>query len=125
MNQKISDWASIAEIVGGIAIVVTLAFLTFGMFLFWPLIATAVKRSHDRGRSGAFLVVAIGPGIVLLGHAFFMLSLGLEQGWWYLEAIPAVPILWVLVEIWFLRGVVGPNRYGADPVRPIYGYRPG
>jgi len=103
----------------------TLAFLTFGMFLFWPLIATAVKRSHDRGRSGVFLVVAIGPGLVLLGHAFFMLSLGLSKEWWFLEAIPAVPILWVLVEIWFLRGVVGPNRYGADPVRPIYGYRPG
>ena len=29
MNQKLSDWASIAEIVGGMAIVVTLVFLTF------------------------------------------------------------------------------------------------
>jgi len=103
----------------------TLAFLTFGMFLLWPLIATAVKRTHDRGRSGVFLFVAIGPGIVLLGHVFFMLSLDLAAGWWALAVVPAVPVLWVLAEIWIRRGVVGPNRYGADPVRPIYGYRPG
>ena len=31
MNQKLSDWASIAEIVSGIAVVVTLVFLVFGI----------------------------------------------------------------------------------------------
>ncbi len=31
MNQKLSDWASIAEIVSGIAIIVTLVFLTLGL----------------------------------------------------------------------------------------------
>ena len=31
MNQKLSDWASIAEIVSGIAIVVTLVFLLLGL----------------------------------------------------------------------------------------------
>jgi len=103
----------------------TLAFLTFGLFLVWPLVATAAKRCHDRGRSGVFLSLAIGPGLVLLGHAFFMLSLELSPGYWSLAALPAIPLVWVTVEIWFLRGRRGPNRYGADPVRPIYGYRPG
>ena len=31
MNQKLSDWASVAEIISGIAVVVTLVFLVFGI----------------------------------------------------------------------------------------------
>jgi len=31
MNQKLSDWASIAEIISGIAVVITLVFLVFGI----------------------------------------------------------------------------------------------
>ena len=31
MNQKLSDWASIAEIISGIAVVVTLIFLIAGI----------------------------------------------------------------------------------------------
>ena len=31
MNQKLSDWASIAEIVSGIAVVITLVFLVLGI----------------------------------------------------------------------------------------------
>jgi hypothetical protein len=31
LNQKLSDWAAIAEIVSGIAVVITLIFLTFGI----------------------------------------------------------------------------------------------
>ena len=29
-------------------------------------------------------------------------------------------MLWVLGELLFLPGTRGPNRYGADPVRPLY-----
>ena len=31
MNQKLSDWASIAEIVSGVAVVITLIFLIVGI----------------------------------------------------------------------------------------------
>ena len=31
MKQKLSEWASIAEIVSGIAVVITLVFLIFGI----------------------------------------------------------------------------------------------
>jgi uncharacterized membrane protein YhaH (DUF805 family) len=60
------------------------------VLLIWPGVASRVKRAHDRGRSGWF---------VLLG------------------VVPIVAI-WPAIEIAFLRGDVGPNRFGPDPLGP-------
>ena len=58
----------------------------YGLVMLYPTLAIAVKRCHDRGRSGWFTLVAI---------------------------IPIVD-LWYAVEIAFLPGTKGPNEYGAD-----------
>ncbi|OFX10342.1 MAG: hypothetical protein A2516_05360 [Alphaproteobacteria bacterium RIFOXYD12_FULL_60_8] len=63
-------------------------FLLFVVLFFWPSIAISVKRCHDRGRSGWFMLVS---------------------------AIPLVNF-WYLVEMLFLRGTVGDNRFGPDPL---------
>ena len=56
--------------------------------LLWPVLAVGVKRWHDRGKSG----------------------------WWVLVAlIPLVGWLWVLVENGLLRGDAEPNRFGNAP----------
>jgi uncharacterized membrane protein YhaH (DUF805 family) len=55
---------------------------------FWMSIAAGAKRCHDRNRSGWFQLLWLVPLVNL----------------------------WVLVEIWFLRGTAGPNRFGPDPV---------
>ena len=52
----------------------------------------SIKRCHDRGRSGWFLLA---------------------------EFIPVVGPIWVLVELGFLPGTVGTNRFGTDPTRTI------
>ena len=53
----------------------------------WPALAVAVKRWHDRDKSG----------------------------WWVLiNLIPIVGVIWSLVENGFLRGTVGANRFGPD-----------
>ncbi len=54
----------------------------------WIFFAAGAKRCHDRNRSGWFQLL------------------------WF---VPLVNI-WVWIEIWFLRGTVGPNRFGVDPV---------
>ncbi|MBV9859476.1 MAG: DUF805 domain-containing protein [Alphaproteobacteria bacterium] len=56
----------------------------------WPGLAVAVKRCHDRDRSGWFILVGL---------------------------IPIVGGIWLLIELGFLRGTVGANRFGPDPVR--------
>ena len=54
----------------------------------YPSIAVAVKRLHDRNRIGWFLLLGI---------------------------IPIVNI-WVVIELWLLKGTTGDNDYGADPL---------
>jgi uncharacterized membrane protein YhaH (DUF805 family) len=70
-------------IVGGIvAFVVMVAAVWIGL-------AVGVKRFHDRGKTG----------------------------WWVLIAlVPVIGGLWYLIECGFLRGTIGPNAYGPDPV---------
>jgi uncharacterized membrane protein YhaH (DUF805 family) len=59
------------------------------LLIAWPSFAITVKRWHDRGKSA----------------------------WWTLiNLIPVVGILWTLIECGLLRGTVGPNRYGGDPL---------
>ena len=54
----------------------------------WTSLAISVKRWHDRGKSG----------------------------WWVLiGAIPLLGPIWQFVETGCLRGTYGNNRYGADP----------
>lgn len=54
----------------------------------WPNLVVGIKRCHDRGRSGWFLLIGLVP---LLN-------------------------IWLLVELGFLRGTIGMNRFGADPL---------
>lgn len=56
------------------------------LLLLWPTIAVSVKRWHDRGKSGWWVLLAVVPWV----------------GW-----------LWVLIENGLLRGDDGPNRFGA------------
>ncbi len=53
-------------------------------------LAVSVKRCHDRDRSGWFLLI------------YF---------------IPIIGELWVSIELGFLRGTAGANRFGPDPLQ--------
>lgn len=67
--------------------------LVIGIILLWPALALLVKRLHDRNRSGwcaATLLIPIAN--IIIG-------------------------IWILVEVWFLRGTTGANRFGDDSVQ--------
>ncbi len=53
-------------------------------------ICLGIKRCHDRGRTGWFMLLNIVP----------------------------IVCLWPVVELLFMKGVAGPNEYGADPLQP-------
>jgi len=67
---------------------IILGFATFA-FLAWSGICVGIKRCHDRGRSGWFLLVSL---------------------------IPIIGSFWLAIELYFLRGTVGPNKFGEDPL---------
>jgi uncharacterized membrane protein YhaH (DUF805 family) len=57
----------------------------FGLAVFIPAILVDIKRWHDRDKSG----------------------------WWMLIAlIPIIGAIWLLIELGFLKGTDGPNRFG-------------
>ena len=60
----------------------------------WPGLAVNVKRLHDRGRSGWFILIGL---------------------------IPVVGPIWLLVETWFLASKPEANRFGEVPTNSATG----
>ncbi len=58
------------------------------LILLWPWLAVAVKRCHDRNKTGVWVLLAFVPVI----------------GW-----------LWCLIDLGLLDGTPGPNQYGPSP----------
>ena len=88
-----------------------------GLSLFsWIFLATAIKRLHDRNRSGwwiiAFLVV---PGL------FSQFSDLLPDSKWMLPFSLSASSLWLwgFVEMFCVPGSTGANRFGPDPLAKI------
>ena len=74
---------------GSQSAVTTFVQAVVALVLLIPSLAVAVKRYHDRNKSG----------------------------WWILIVfIPIVGLIWYIVELGFLPGTPGPNRYGPDPL---------
>ena len=63
--------------------------LVFGLLATWVALSVAIKRFHDRDKSGWWLLILL---------------------------VPVVGGLWYLIECGFLRGTEGSNRYGQDPL---------
>lgn len=64
-------------------------YVLFSIFSLWPSIAVSVKRFHDRDMSG----------------------------WWVLMAlVPLIGTIFLFVVVGCLRGTVGSNRFGPDPL---------
>ena len=58
----------------------------------YPALAVTTKRWHDRDKSG----------------------------WWSLILfVPIIGAIWMLVECGVLRGTMGPNRFGPDPLAKV------
>jgi uncharacterized membrane protein YhaH (DUF805 family) len=88
----------------------------------WINLALSVKRLHDRDRTG-WWIAAVYLGImvaVLLGIATLMQPEGQREPWngIAVSAVLAVfcLMIWMFIEIGFLRGTQGPNRFGPDPL---------
>jgi len=106
----------------------------FSLVVVWPSLVVMIKRIHDRNKSGWFclilyvpltifiilliiwlaaLLVAIGAGSTasapaIGAFAVFVMILGF---------VCAGITIWFFIEFGCMRGTIGPNRFGPDPVR--------
>jgi uncharacterized membrane protein YhaH (DUF805 family) len=109
-------------------VIVELVFLVLVVF---TNLAVTAKRLHDRNKSAWWLLIfALGPGVVAglglglivsasdisgSGAASSGNSVAIVIGW--LAMVVAIVLaLWAFVELACLRGSIGPNRYGPDPL---------
>lgn len=98
----------------------------FQLVLLWPHIAVLVKRIHDRNKSGWLvwlfyipwilaLIFIIGTIIAAATHATgATATLGIITG--VIGIVVLGIAIWFFVEFGCLRGTIGANRYGPDPV---------
>jgi uncharacterized membrane protein YhaH (DUF805 family) len=86
--------------------------------------AVGIKRLHDRDKSGWWLLLFYGGPYFtsLLGYIFGGSDdLGRDVTPFLvvaLQYISAGIVIWSLGELGVLRGTIGANRYGPDPVAP-------
>jgi len=88
-----------------------------GLALFsWIFLATAIKRLHDRDKSGWWIV----PFFVVPG-LFSQFSDLLPDSNWMLPFILTASSLWLwgFVEMFCIPGSTGDNRFGPDPLAKI------
>ena len=93
-----------------------------GIVIFISSLAVGVKRLHDRNKSGWYLVLFyIIPSILIVA--------GIAVGTIMEDSIMIASILglvaaaigiWAFIELGCLRGTIGSNPYGPDPIPPAF-----
>lgn len=95
--------------------------------MIWINTATTAKRLHDRNRSGWWAVAIF--VVNRLFYVYYGLFLGLSFGvdisiaYELLLVMLAVALsllqTWIFIELLFMIGTDGPNRFGPDPTRTV------
>lgn len=86
--------------------------------VFVALVAVAVRRLHDRNKSGWWLLLLWGLPTILSTWVDAQGETN-ESPAVIFAALASLSLsLWSFVEIGLLSGTKGPNRYGADPTEP-------
>ena len=87
-------------------------------------IFVAIKRLHDRNKPGWWVAIFYVIPMILSGASAYMTyEAGEQTSMAMLISLIGLAIsLWAFVELGCLRGTVGPNEYGPDPIAPQPGH---
>lgn len=95
----------------GIALMLIAIFAGVG-----PLTVTTMRRLQDRNRPPGWMLLVVAPSVVRTFADLFGLSARVETAIFFVVGAPLWT--WGVVELGFLRGTAGRNRYGDDPLKP-------
>jgi uncharacterized membrane protein YhaH (DUF805 family) len=89
-----------------------------GIVILISAIAVGIKRLHDRNKSGWYLLpFYLLPGILLGAGLMFPERSNIVAT--VLALLAFAISIWAFVELGCLRGTIGVNPYGPDPVAPV------
>ncbi len=82
--------------------------------------AIAVKRLHDRNKSARWLVLVAVPVVLPMLVAIFIDPFEPDPPMAVvaLQYVSLAISVWAVIELGCLRGTIGTNRYGPDPLLP-------
>jgi uncharacterized membrane protein YhaH (DUF805 family) len=129
--------AAISGIGSVINTTISVILLIFSLIAIWPSFAVLIKRMHDRNKSGWYILFIIIPAVIFAFLLFAWIgaliiaaaagedvttAAGASLGiFGVLVIIFGMVVLgldiWFFVEFGCLRGTIGANRFGPDPVR--------
>jgi uncharacterized membrane protein YhaH (DUF805 family) len=98
--------------------------LLAALFAYVPLVMSAVavgiKRLHDRDKSAWWLVLFATPLVLPFVAAALDEVVSPESSLTFAVAqyVGFAITIWAFVELGFLRGTIGANQYGSDPLAP-------
>lgn len=96
---------------GGPGLVSSVILVAMSIFSLWTSLAAAVKRLHDREKSGWWMLLFGALPLILSAIAVAVLGVALV-----LLLVAFAIYIWGFVEIGCLKGTTGPNKYGPDPL---------
>jgi uncharacterized membrane protein YhaH (DUF805 family) len=114
----------ISAVMGHVAAVAIfyVVYVVFGLAILWPSIAIMVKRIHDRNKTGWLVLLPYAPLVLLLVCSAISAAsgggvgaLGVISAFFLIAFV--VICIWFFIEFGCLRGTIGANQYGPDPVR--------
>ena len=81
----------------------------------WMHSAVTVKRLHDRDRAGWWYgLQGLAPPAMFLA-AIYLTTVDVLEVASILYILSFLEILWFVIELGFVGGTRGPNRFGPDP----------
>ena len=93
--------------------------LVFGVLFLYPAVALMVKRLHDRDRPAWLAGLFLAPNLIknvtdVIGVTGNPLAFNILD--FLLFVLAFITNIWAFVELGCLRGTVGTNQYGPDPL---------
>jgi uncharacterized membrane protein YhaH (DUF805 family) len=88
-----------------------------GLLLAISSIGVTIKRLHDRNKSGRYVLLFwLAPlALFFIGFQISTMSDFVATALWLIAIVIGV---WSFIELGCLRGTIGSNQYGPDPLAP-------
>jgi uncharacterized membrane protein YhaH (DUF805 family) len=108
--------------VGGVLIILYLLYALMGLIFLIPNLAVTIRRLHDTGRSGWWIMLFWGPYLLMIANSMITGAKVASGGDTTMDGPVGLVLMLaflvgalVLLVFMFLEGTRGPNQYGADP----------
>jgi uncharacterized membrane protein YhaH (DUF805 family) len=128
-SAQAHNGGGLAALGGGLLIMGLLGIVLY-IAMFVASLALSTKRLHDRNKGAVWLIPFLIVPVVLNTYVFVAIfSGGLDPQ--HVAAVNANPVImacrlvavvlsiWAFVELYCLRGTLGENRFGPDPLNPL------